>query len=257
LYGQLLPDNFEPFPKNPHIIQIFTQIGRSEELGTGIRNVYKYTKVYSGKDNIEFDEKDIFITQVPLGDIFTDKTFDIIDERGAEKLGEKLGENQKKIIKLMQENKFIPIPELSQLLKISETAIQNNIAKLKSRKAIERIGTNKGGYWKIKQQEDIFADKKFDIIDGSGMEKLDEKLDERLDERLDVKLDERLDVKLGENQKKIIKSMQENKFITIPELSQLLKISETAIQNNIAKLKSRGFIERKGADRGGYWNVNL
>ena len=44
VYGQLLPDNFEPFPKNPHIIQIFTQIGRSEELGTGIRNVYKYTK---------------------------------------------------------------------------------------------------------------------------------------------------------------------------------------------------------------------
>jgi ATP-dependent DNA helicase RecG len=27
LYGQLTPDNFEPFPKNPHIIQIFTQIG--------------------------------------------------------------------------------------------------------------------------------------------------------------------------------------------------------------------------------------
>ena len=73
LYGQLLPDNFEPFPKNPHIIQIFTQIGRSEELGTGVRNVYKYTKAYSGEDNIEFEEKDVFISQVPLGDIFADK----------------------------------------------------------------------------------------------------------------------------------------------------------------------------------------
>ncbi|MDR2233077.1 MAG: putative DNA binding domain-containing protein, partial [Tannerella sp.] len=38
LYGLLTPDNFVPFPKNPHIAQIFTQIGRSEELGTGIRN---------------------------------------------------------------------------------------------------------------------------------------------------------------------------------------------------------------------------
>ena len=38
LYGQLLPDTFEPFPKNPHLSQIFTQIGRSEELGTGLRS---------------------------------------------------------------------------------------------------------------------------------------------------------------------------------------------------------------------------
>ena len=38
LYGQLLPDTFEPFPKNPHLAQIFTQMGRSEELGTGLRS---------------------------------------------------------------------------------------------------------------------------------------------------------------------------------------------------------------------------
>jgi ATP-dependent DNA helicase RecG len=34
--GQLLPGKFEPFPKNPNIAQIFTQMGRSEELGTGV-----------------------------------------------------------------------------------------------------------------------------------------------------------------------------------------------------------------------------
>lgn len=60
LYGQLLPESFEPFPKNPHIAQIFTQIGRSEELGTGVRNVYKYSKAYSGSDDIQFLEEDIF-----------------------------------------------------------------------------------------------------------------------------------------------------------------------------------------------------
>ena len=38
LYGQLLPDTFEPFPKNPHLAQLFTQLGRSEELGTGLRS---------------------------------------------------------------------------------------------------------------------------------------------------------------------------------------------------------------------------
>ena len=66
LYGFLTPDNFEPFPKNPHIAQIFTQIGRSEELGTGIRNVYRYTPLYSGSDKIVFQEEDVFVTTVPL-----------------------------------------------------------------------------------------------------------------------------------------------------------------------------------------------
>ena len=56
-YGQLLPTKFEPFPKNPHIAQIFTQMGKSEELGTGIRKVYKYSKAYSGSDEILFEEK--------------------------------------------------------------------------------------------------------------------------------------------------------------------------------------------------------
>ena len=66
LYGLLTPDNFEPFPKNPHIAQIFTQIGRSEELGTGIRNVFKYTQLYSGSNHIVFQEEDVFVTVVPI-----------------------------------------------------------------------------------------------------------------------------------------------------------------------------------------------
>ena len=74
----MLPGNFEPFPKNPHIIQIFTQIGRSEELGTGVRNVYKYAKAYSGEEYIDFEEKDVFVTQVSLGNIFAHKKKDAV-----------------------------------------------------------------------------------------------------------------------------------------------------------------------------------
>jgi DNA-binding IscR family transcriptional regulator len=35
---------------------------------------------------------------------------------------------------------------LSQKVEISETAIQNNIAKLKAKSLLERIGPDKGGY---------------------------------------------------------------------------------------------------------------
>ena len=57
IWGILKPGNFEPFPKNPHIAQIFTQIGRAEELGTGVQNVFKYNKLYSKTSNNLFKEE--------------------------------------------------------------------------------------------------------------------------------------------------------------------------------------------------------
>ncbi|MDR2621467.1 MAG: transcriptional regulator, partial [Dysgonamonadaceae bacterium] len=86
LWGVLTPDNFEPFPKNPHIAQIFTQMGRSEELGTGIRNVFKYTHLYSGSDKITFNEEDVFITTVPIDEkVLYNGVGEIIGEKGTEK----------------------------------------------------------------------------------------------------------------------------------------------------------------------------
>jgi predicted HTH transcriptional regulator len=40
---------------------MFAQMGRAEELGSGLRNIYKYSKAYTGNDNIQFDEKNIFV----------------------------------------------------------------------------------------------------------------------------------------------------------------------------------------------------
>ncbi len=39
---------------------------RSEELGTGIRNVFRYNKIYSNVENNDFIEDDIFVTTVLL-----------------------------------------------------------------------------------------------------------------------------------------------------------------------------------------------
>jgi ATP-dependent DNA helicase RecG len=48
--------------------------------------------------------------------------------------------------------------------------------------------------------------------------------------------------------------MYEERFLCF-RLSEQIQISETAVQNNIAKLKSRGLLERIGADKGGYWEI--
>jgi predicted HTH transcriptional regulator len=64
-------------------------------------------------------------------------------------------------------------------------------------------------------------------------------------------------VELPENQFRMIMIMKKNSYVTITELSKQLKISETAIKSNIRKLKSKGFVERVGPDKGGYWKIKL
>ena len=50
-------------------------------------------------------------------------------------------------------------------------------------------------------------------------------------------------------------SIFNNQYITVEELASIVGISTRKIQANIAKLKSRGLLERVGADKGGYWKI--
>lgn len=71
-FGNLNLNTFEPFPKNPAISKVFREIGLADELGSGMRNAYKFTKLYSG-GTPQFIEGDIFKTIIPLNDTATMK----------------------------------------------------------------------------------------------------------------------------------------------------------------------------------------
>jgi len=128
----------------PRMARIFTQIGHSEELGTGISKVYKYSKPYSGSDKIVFNEEDIFITEVPLS-VYNNKVPDEVPD----KVPDNLTEYQKKIMTLIDKNKKISMSEMSKIVGISKRKILDNINKLKDRNLLKRIGKPKTGYWKI------------------------------------------------------------------------------------------------------------
>ncbi|HFZ6545922.1 TPA: RNA-binding domain-containing protein [Streptococcus agalactiae] len=70
--GALDLQKFEPFPKNPAISKVFREIGLADELGSGMRNTYKYTRLYSGAFPL-FEEGNIFRTIIPLKKIATQK----------------------------------------------------------------------------------------------------------------------------------------------------------------------------------------
>lgn len=59
--------------------------------------------------------------------------------------------------------------------------------------------------------------------------------------------------KLGDNQVKILNEIERNRTISITELSAKIGISNTAVENNIAKLKKAGYLKREGSAKSGYW----
>lgn len=61
----LSPDGLNPHPKNPLIAGVFTRMGYVEELGMGVRKIYKYANVYFGKD-AKLTEGEIFTNEFNL-----------------------------------------------------------------------------------------------------------------------------------------------------------------------------------------------
>ena len=61
---------------------------------------------------------------------------------------------------------------------------------------------------------------------------------------------------LSQTRQTILEEMRNNPNVTKAELQRLLKISGTAIDNNIDYLKKNGYIERVGSNKSGYWKVN-
>jgi hypothetical protein len=52
--------------KNPITARFFVNIGYADELGSGMRNLYRYTRIYTNGAEPELIEGDIFRTIIPL-----------------------------------------------------------------------------------------------------------------------------------------------------------------------------------------------
>jgi ATP-dependent DNA helicase RecG len=64
--GPLSPDTFSPYAKNPNIRRFFNEFRWTDEIGSGVRNVYKYLNVYANGSKPLFIEDDMFKTIIPL-----------------------------------------------------------------------------------------------------------------------------------------------------------------------------------------------
>lgn len=160
--GEITPENLSPVPKNPLIAAFFNQIGNADELGSGTRNLYKYSKRYSGK-NPSIIEGDIFKIIVPLDDAYSfdaeympnDKVGDKVGDRVGDKVGEpdfyQLTENQRRILSSLEQNPRVSAAHLAEEIGISSRKVENNLKKLKEIGLLQRHGSPRKGYWSINQ----------------------------------------------------------------------------------------------------------
>ncbi|MGI6742770.1 MAG: RNA-binding domain-containing protein [Eubacteriales bacterium] len=134
----------ESIPVNEKLSEIFLQLHISEKSGRGVP---KIVETY-GREAVTFRENSIVVT-IP---------FNRIHQVG-KKLGNKntgdvlvrkpLNERRKLILSEMRDNPNITMAELQKILGISGTAVDNNIAFLRKNGYIERIGSRRGGYWRV------------------------------------------------------------------------------------------------------------
>lgn len=93
-HGRIDPAHFTPYPKNPTLCKFLIQLGRYEELGSGVRNVTKYLPFYApGADAPSFMDDDLFSVVVPLV-----AKAGQVGEQVSEQVDEQVGEQVEKLL---------------------------------------------------------------------------------------------------------------------------------------------------------------
>jgi len=134
--------------RNPLIADLFHRLGEVERVGSGIGRIKKALEK-AKLPTPKFENTSFYTIIFKRTKKAAKETAPGLGEKLGIKLGIKLGKNEETILSLIQKNPHILISDLSKILHISTTAVENNIAKLRDRNLLKRIGSKKSGYWEI------------------------------------------------------------------------------------------------------------
>ena len=84
-----------------------------------------------------------------VNDKVNDRVNDKVNDRVNDKVNNK--EPEKAVLSLLMENPEYTVTQLADMLNVSRKTIANKMKVLKERNIIERVGSSRKGYWKIKQ----------------------------------------------------------------------------------------------------------
>lgn len=137
-----LMDKHASKPYNPSIADIYYLAGFIENWGRGIEKICSACES-DGTSPPEYT--------VHPGDIMIKFTAseDRIIRIADKKVNEKVNENEQKLLSLLFEDPGYTVTQLSHILKVSRKTIASRLKALKEKGAIERVGSDRKGYWKI------------------------------------------------------------------------------------------------------------
>ena len=129
-------------PVNEVLASIFLQLRISERSGRGVP---KIVSIY-GKESIKIEKNRITVT-IPFNKINVN-SFEIVSDKVYHKVTNK---TEDIIIAIIRDNPNITVNQLMIKTSLSEPGVKKNLKQLKEKGIIERVGSNKTGYWKIKE----------------------------------------------------------------------------------------------------------
>lgn len=139
--GYINLNDYAPYPKNPKIASFFKEIGYADELGSGIRKIAKYTKIYSGGIP-EFKDGDIFVAKIPLfvDDVILENINKIVKDLVYNFIKENNGVDRKQI------DNYV-VSKISVDVKMLRIKVRTSLTYLKTKKLITNVGTDAKPKW--------------------------------------------------------------------------------------------------------------
>ncbi|MCC7203039.1 MAG: HTH domain-containing protein [Nitrospirae bacterium] len=137
------------------ICKFFTQLGRVDELGSGVLNVNKYLPVYTLGKKPQFIEGNYFKIIIPLDESMFAKLIvsagtasDIVNDTVGDTVNDTVKERMSKIIIILEQNPGIRSKKLSERTGVTPVTIRRDMQKMQSAGLVIFKGSPKtGGYY--------------------------------------------------------------------------------------------------------------
>lgn len=146
-------DDFDPTPKNPIIASFFAQIGRSERLGSGTRNLYKFSRLYSGEEP-ELSDGDFFDARVAVPDVMPSPSPSLqpgpSGARDESLAASKAREGRERVISFISQSGRASRSELVAALGISERTLTRRINELIEQGLVTREGSGRSTFYRLR-----------------------------------------------------------------------------------------------------------
>ena len=141
--------------RNPKIQNMLRMIGFGENVGSGFPKIIAAWKETNWGEPQLMNKLDVDEVELVLPVPSPNSAVKTVNETANETVNEtvnatvKLSKTQKKILPIIQKNKYATYEEIAKQLDIARATVGRNLDAMKKNGVINRVGGDKNGYWEV------------------------------------------------------------------------------------------------------------